>query len=463
MYRFILASVLSAACAIGASTGFAQSDQARSLVSWLDLPANWSRGVENNVVAAMPEDLPPGASLLLLIEPPIPAEGTLEADYEQALADLGPWQPVFPPQQQSFDNGWVFQQGVGVTQLEGVVYTGLTVVARLGALRARFWVLADSDDTYNRYQPVFLNAISSVQDFTHPPASGPSAAAPPVKNPPIQQGPRATPTLEQAQLPVGFGKGVSGVYVGIERGLSASAGVGAGQQQVFNPSTGQYETSNTGTAPQVVTQVSDYAEVDVFFPDGTYRRRLPIRGLYTNLGWEKTQQLPLWGTWTREGDKITVRRNRGKYEGGGTYTAIYTLKNGELISSRGRPWTKLPMQRGVRLDGTYARHDVRRPDAPRLVLKPDGTFREIDSFLDMVGSPWHMVEPDADGMTGKLSDDQLKRVMAGGSGTYSFDDFTLTFKTNDGRIWQINAYIPAGDSPPRPKRLVINGYQLLAD
>ena len=201
----------------------------------------------------------------------------------------------------------------------------------------------------------------------------------------------------------------------------------------------------------------------VFFLDGTYRRRLPIRGLYTNLEWEKTQQLPLWGTWTREGDKITVTRKPGRFEVGVPYTTIYTLKNGELISSRDRPWVKLPMQTNVRLDGTYARHDLRRPDAPRLVLKPDGSFREIDSFLDMVGSPWHLVEPDADSVVGKISDEQLKRVMVGSSGTYSFDDFTLRFKTNDGRVWQINAYIPAGESMPKPKRLIINGYQLLAD
>jgi len=461
--RLRVVIVLSLCWVAAARAPAANAQDAANLAPWLDLPVSWTKSATNGVVAAVPGDLAPGSTLVMLVEPLSTSTVSIQQDYEQALRDLGPWRPVGEPIEQRLDGGWVFRFGVGVATLDTGQFTAQTAVARHGNQRVRFWVLADSDATFNRYQKTFLVAISSAQDSTtavKPPPAAPGTAT----TTPLASGiPRTTPTLAQAKLPTGFGEGVSGVYVGIERGLRASAGIGSGPQQVFNPSTGRYETSNTGTGPQLVTQVSDYTEVDVFFPDGTYRRRLPLRGLYTDLDWEKTQQVPLWGTWVQDGDQITVKRKPGKYEVGVPYTTTYTLKNGELISSRGNAWVKLPMQTGVRLEGTYARHDYRKPGAPRVEFHADGTFREIESFLDMVGSPWHMAEPDMDARVGKWSDEQIKRAMVGGRGTYSFDDFTLTCKTDDGRVWQINAYIPAGESPPKPKHLIINGYQLLAD
>jgi len=51
--------------------------------------------------------------------------------------------------------------------------------------------------------------------------------------------------------------------------------------------------------------------------------------------------------------------------------------------------------------------------------------------------------------------------MAASSGTYSFDNFTLTLRASEGRIWQINAYVPEGEAAPRPRRLVMNGRVLV--
>lgn len=427
---------------------------------WLDVPGTWTRTVQNGVVAVSPNDLPPGAQLILLVEPATKSSEPLAQAYEQALRDLGPWRAVGQPAEHKFDTGWTFRLGVGVATLEGRNYTAQTAVGRRGDLRVRFWALADSDATFNRYKNAIGVAISSAQDITHPQVQAAAPAPQPARP---AAGERVTPTADAGRLPPGFGEGISGVYVGVERGLSARAGVGSGPQQVFNQSTGRYETSNTGTATVPMAQVSDFVEVDVFFPDGTYRRRLPIRGLNSDLAWERTQQLPLWGTWKREGDKIVVTRNPGRYEIGVKPTTVYTLKGGELISSRGTPWVKLPLHTGMRLDGTYGREDLRRPDAPKLTLRADGTYQEHDKFLRMVGSPWHLVEPDADAMVGRANDAQIERVMAASSGKYSFDNFTLTLRTNDGRIWQINAYLPAGESAPRPRRLIMNGRMLLRD
>jgi len=416
----------------------AQTNDPRSLTPWLDVPAAWTRTVKDGVVAVSPNDLPPGKTLILLVEAAKNSSESLANAYEQALRDLGPWRPAGQPVEQRFNTGWVFRLGVGVATLDGSNFTAPTAVGRHGNLRVRFWALADSDDTFNRYKNAVGVAISSAQDITHPPAK---AAVKP-----------ATAPVAGGKPDPRFGKGVSGVYVGVERGLSASAGIASGQQQVFNQSTGRYETSNTGTATAPSAKISDYLEVDVFFPDGTYRRRLPVRGLASDPNWERRQQKILWGTWQQQGNKIVVRR--------GSYTTAYTIQNDRtLVSDRGRPWMKVTPGSG-RLDGTYGRADLHRPDAPRITLRADGTYQEHDNFLRMVGSPWHLVQPDADAMVGRANDAQLARVMSASSGTYSFDNFTLTLRTNDGRVWQINAYVPPGEPLPGARRLVINGRAL---
>ena len=66
-------------------------------------------------------------------------------------------------------------------------------------------------------------------------------------------------------------------------------------------------------------------------------------------------------------------------------------------------------------------------------------------------------------MVGRATDAQIESVMYASSGKYSFDNFTLTLRASDGRIWQINAYLPAGEAAPKPRRMVMNGRVLLRD
>jgi hypothetical protein len=392
----------------------AQQSSAQNAAPWLDIPANWSRMIKENVLILVPGDLPAGSVLMLMIEPPAPHKQTLEGAYQKALSDLGPWKPVGQVVDQAANNDWRFRFGVGVTQLEGVTYTALTAVALRRDLLARFWILADSDATYNRYQSIFLNAISSVQDIK----SAPAAASVP---------PPAAGLV--SKLDPAFGKGVSGVYVGIVRSIRASAAV--------------------------QTYIGDYEEVDVFFPDGTYRRRLPIRGLNGDLGWERQQQLPLWGTWQQQGSIIMVRR--------GNYQARYTLQDQQLVDERGRTWYKIKLPSAQRIDGVYARADFRDADAPRLILRADGSYEDRGEFMRMVSSSGNLVEPDGDTMLARLSESDYNKLRRSSIGTYTYENFSLTLHAQDGRIWQINAYVPSRENFPYVKQMVINGRKLQRD
>lgn len=414
-----------------------QAQDAHQLAPWLELPSGWTRAVEGSVVVAMPGDQPAGASFLLMVEPPQTAggapTGTLAEAYRAALADLGPWTPVGDPVEAELDGGWRFRQGVGVARLGNAVYTALTAVARHGELQVRFWALADTDATFNRYKEALGNAIGSVQDLTLSPATPAPAPAPAPKS-----GRGTTAAQPAAPQPVaGFGQGLSGVYVGLERGLGAGAGIdGVGP-------------------PQAQLSIADTEEVDVLFPDGTYRRRLPVRGLATDLAWERAQQPILWGRWSRQGSQVVTDR--------GGYREVYTVQGDDLVSDRGRLWRKLPVVESARLDGSYARHDFRDAAAPRLVLHADGRYEDRGGFLRMVGSPWHLVVPDGDALLPSWSQAQADAALGPGSGTYSFGAFTLTLADRDGRVWRINAYLPPGESPPSPRRLVVNGRALVRD
>jgi len=393
---------------------WSQQSSAQNSAPWLDIPASWSRIIKENVLILVPDDLPPGAVLMFMIEPPVPHKQTLEGAYQKALNDLGPWKPVGQVQEQAANNDWRFRFGVGVTQLEGVSYTALTAVALRRDLLARFWMLADSDTTYNRYQSTVLNAISSVQDIKN--ASGAvSAPAPAAK---------AASKLDPA-----FGKGLSGVYVGIVRSVRASAAV--------------------------QTYIDDYEEIDVFFPDGTYRRRLPIRGLNSDLAWERQQQLPLWGNWQQQGSSIIVRR--------GNYQSRYTLQGQQLIDDRGRAWYKVKLPAAQRIDGVYARADFRDADAPRLILRANGSYEDQGGFLRMVSSSGNLVEPDGDTMLARLNESEYKKLRRPSSGTYSYENFTLTLHAQDGRIWQVNTFVPSSESFPKVRQMVVNGYKLQRD
>ena len=388
----------------------------QTLLPWLDIPAGWSAVVNDNVISLVPGDLPSGSVLLFMIEKPSPHKLSLDSAYQNALADLGPWRPVGNPIDQPANNGWRFRFGVGVTQLKGVSYTALTAVAMRTGLMARFWVLADSDKTYNRYQGAVLTAVSSVQDIPRGSVSG-KQEGPPFDGVKTQKPGKA------------FGIGVSGVYMGIVRSVRTGAAAG--------------------------TYIDDYQEIDVFFPDHTYRRRLPLRGLNSDPAWDRRQQSPLWGTWQQQGNTITVRR--------GNYTSRYTLQGSQLIDDRGRNWIKVVPPGAKRIDGIFARADYRDATAPRLMFRGDGTYEERGDFLRMVTSSWHMVKPDGNTMLARLNEADYRKLQRAGSGTYSFENFTLTLNAADGRIWQVNTFVPSSENFPYIKQMVINGYKLQRD
>jgi len=412
---------------------------------WLELPAGWSRMVEDGVVVAVPGDLPAGASFLLMVEPvrTVPAVG-LETEYDQAVADLGPWSPVGNPTDQAPGGaGWMFRLGVGVTHLNGKPYTALTAVARRGSLRARFWVLADTDDTYNRYQSAFTNAIASVQDYT-----APSKALPPV--PPrtdVAPSGGGMPRFEHPAF-----EGISGIYTGLVRGLSATAGAG-GLTPTFDPQTGSLGSAYSPAAPSMGLTISDSQERVLLLPDGTYRWGLPERGLDSDLSWDRRAIPSRWGTWRQDGDRVVMTR-----EGS---TDSYVVRNGELVDDRGRSWTKVRELPWQHIDGTWVREDFRDADAPRLILRSDGSYEDRGGFLRMAGGAIGLVVPDGWENISRWSRAEEDRYLGPSTGTYRLEDFTLTLSATDGRVWKLNAYLPPDASSDEQSVMMLNTLRLV--
>lgn len=428
-------------CALIAPAFVALADEPKDPGSWLDVPVSWTRSIEEGVITATPGDLPAGASFLMLIDPPSSTDETIAASFERALTDLAPWRPVGSVEEVALESGWIFRYGIGVVELNGETYTAETAVARYDNLLVRFWVLADSDDTFNRYKDAIGTAISSAQDLTASTAISANAA-------PIGSG-VATP------LATDFGQGISGVYVGLERGLSASAGFGQGQRQIYNQSTGQFETSTTGMAPGVQTSIGDYNEVDILFPDGSYRRRLPTRGLESDLNWDRASFPSWWGHWSRQGDIIITDR--------GGYRTTYRVNGNELISERDRPWAKLPHVASMRIEGSFARADYRDANAPRLILYADGRYEDRGEFLRMIGSVFNLIVPNGETMVSQWSSREEQRALGAGSGEYRFSNYTLTLNDSDGRVWQFAVYLPPDTDAAKPRQLTLNGHLLLGD
>ncbi|MEZ4416451.1 MAG: hypothetical protein R3E10_11960 [Gemmatimonadota bacterium] len=445
--------------------------QSTPLAPWLDVPVTWIRSGTPERVEVVPADLARGRTFRLTVLPPIRSEETIAAAYERTIGELGEWRPVFPPSDQGFGNGWQFRYGVGVLRSGGETYTALVAVAGNAGWVARFWAIADSDDTYNQYQGAMMTGVSSVQDLsvsdgprqgpdvpliaTDAPAQEPGGATPPASGPRTTPGPTRTTGLVLIAPGYGeFGKGITGAYLGLERGLRASAGSG-GMELLLDLTNNFLSVGADPGAPQLQTSLEDYPEVDLFLPDHRYRRGLPIRGLRSDLEWDQSQQPSRWGRWDLEGGRVVTRR--------GSYVTSYGVGEGVLLSERDRPWRRMPPEAELRLEGTFARADFRDADAPRLILREDGTYEDRGGFLRMVGSPWHLVVPDGDAMMGQWSEAEAARARGPGRGTYAFSYFTLTLQDVDGRVWQINAYVPPTETLPRARYLVVNGRLLMRD
>ncbi len=93
----------------------------------------------------------------------------------------------------------------------------------------------------------------------------------------------------------------------------------------------------------------------MFYADGSYRRGMPVRGLASNLAWEKSQQAIRWGSWRQQGGNVIADRSG--------YVTQYGVQGNDLVDSRGRTWRKVSAPANRHLEGAYARADYR--DAAR--------------------------------------------------------------------------------------------------
>ncbi|MCJ7555818.1 MAG: hypothetical protein MUP90_02755 [Gammaproteobacteria bacterium] len=95
---------------------------------------------------------------------------------------------------------------------------------------------------------------------------------------------------------------------------------------------------------------------------------------------------------------------------------------------------KLPLPQYSRIEGSFARADYRDAGAPRPVLHADGRYEDRNGFLRMVGSASNLVVPDGHALVSRWSDTEAQGALAGGSGNYTFESFTLMLNDSDGRV-----------------------------
>lgn len=145
---------------------------------WLTLPAGWTRVQAGELVIAVPGSAPGGTLLMLAVEPVrVVASGSIDADFRRAASAPGLWSSDAGSTVRDVVDGWTVLAGAGALALDGTVYPALTAVARRNALRARFWAVADSEDTRARYETEVRGAIRSVRRFVPGVVRDPAARA----------------------------------------------------------------------------------------------------------------------------------------------------------------------------------------------------------------------------------------------------------------------------------------------
>jgi len=160
----ILRSVVASLRPLGPGRGALRWHDPRA--AWLELPRGWTRGQVNDLVIAVPGATPGGTTLLLVVEPVrVVASGSIEDDLARAAAAPGLWSPGGSPPWRETSDGWTHLVASGELALASTVCPSLVGVARRNALRARFWAVADSVDTRERFRSAVLDAVASVRRF----------------------------------------------------------------------------------------------------------------------------------------------------------------------------------------------------------------------------------------------------------------------------------------------------------
>ena len=391
--------------------GQARADNARKLVPWLDLPANWALSVKDGIVTAVPGDLVPGTILVLMVEPEGQSKLTLHQEYEKALQDVGgPWTPIGEANDQTVDGGWVYRIGVGKVILEGTPYIGEVAVARKDLRRVRFWVLADSDVTFNRHKSVVATAMASAQDIT----LKATPASPPAPKGSSRSAPGVPEGFSPPQAIAGLGKGLTGAWAGLMRRASASASSTSGIDLTLR------------------------WEMIVFLADGTYTTLPPQTGL-DHADLEILRPRGFFGRYTISGKSVRLETSNG-------IVSTYAWQGKELKATgktSGTGLTRVDSGVGLRLDGTFARRDITPKDFPGDAL-PTLTFGTDGRFVDHRGGVYSVFS----------SNDPYN---ASGQGRYSIANNSLYLIYEDGRRKKIAfAVLPkAGDARTSPSWLLV--------
>jgi hypothetical protein len=204
-----------------------------------------------------------------------------------------------------------------------------------------------------------------------------------------------------------------------------------------------FATDYVGLNPTLATERSHRFNFLVFYTNGLVYKggaanfMLGPSGLdFAN---DAVRQFNL-GTYRVSGDQIEIAWS-GAYAG----KTDVIQREGDRLSIRGTagtPWQRLSTVDGLRLQGTYV--PATQTVAPKwITFGADGTFTEqgvVGHVHPLYFLERGLIEP------------------SGGSGTYTFQDFTLTLRYGDGFVINTFSFLLPGDDIRRPSQIMLTTY-----
>jgi hypothetical protein len=372
-------------------------------------PPSWSGGDVQGSQVFRPGDLAQGATFAIVVPPSVAGTENFDQILEagkRTISGGGGFHAAPQAVTGRSRGGWDFKYVLGDFQRGPGKFVGIVAAVRRAGQVGYILAMADSSGTLQKYAKEFVSFLDSLG---------------------VEAGPAATPAAKQ--MPASS-PGLSGVYFGLERGLSLTA---AG------------------------TSYGNAGSLYIFLADGTYRHGLPMRGYPSDLPYDRSAVPSRWGTWAQTANEIVARRDREVLRFGITDGTTLTERDGN------QEWHRLaPFPEGLRLEGSFVRADgERRPESPRLVLLKDGRFQTKGPFCQMIGSLHNIVEPRGY-ESSNVPYGETDPIWKPGEGTYEFRGFSLTLRHRDGRVLQFAAYLPAGQDPQSPRVVGMGDSSMMA-
>ncbi len=197
-------------------------------------------------------------------------------------------------------------------------------------------------------------------------------------------------------------------------------------------------TNAAGTGYSQITYGSTLTVRQIaFFDDGTFCNYLPSDGL-ADYATTRTREPNYWGHYTFSNGSGTIQWDAA------TTVDNFKIENGNLLYDK-VAWTKLASLHNWKFDGTFTAE--RNPSAYN-GPEPTITFSANSRFDDHGAIYWlrHV----------KGSNSDMQDQMTG-SGTYDIQNFTVTFRYDDGRLIRMLINYPDAGDRTKPTEFGLGG------